>query len=325
MSTSPLLVHAAPAVLQRKGEWLARLAGERGVARNTLEAYERDVRQFLGFLTRYVGHPASVADLADLKPADFRAFLAERRREGAAAPSLGRALSGVRSFVRHLEREGLASGAAAMRAPKRPKTLPRPLSVPDARLVTEEAGAAASEPWIAARNVAVLTLLYGCGLRISEALNLPGDALADGEARSTRIVGKGNKERLVPLLPAVLQAVASYRRLCPYALGPDAPLFRGARGGPLRPQIIQGEMVRLRGALGLPDSATPHALRHSFATHLLAKGGDLRTIQDLLGHASLSTTQGYTQVDAARILQVYDTAHPRARRAATPRRAAARG
>ncbi len=328
VTSQALLVHAAPDVLRRKNEWLERLATERGVSPKTVEAYERDARQFLGFLTSYVGRPATVADLADLKPADFRAFLAERRRAGAAAPSLGRALSGVRSFVRHLEREGLASGAgaAAMRAPKRPKTLPRPLSVPDARLVTEEAGAAANEPWIAARNVAVMTLLYGCGLRISEALNLPGDALADPEARSARIIGKGNKERLVPLLPAVLQAVANYRRLCPYALDADGPLFRGARGGPLRPQIVQGDMVRLRGALGLPDSATPHALRHSFATHLLAKGGDLRTIQDLLGHASLSTTQGYTQVDAARILQVYDTAHPRARRASAPgRRAGADG
>lgn len=319
MGQDAILVSASPGVLRLKAEWLARLAGERALAAKTVEAYERDVRQFLLFLAGYHARPAEIPDLADLKPMDLRAFLAERRREGAGARSLGRALSGVRSFVRHLEREGLASGAGAgaMRAPKRPKTLPRPLSVPDALLVTEEAGATASEPWIAARNVAVLTLLYGCGLRISEALGLPGDALGDPQARSMRILGKGNKERLVPLLPAVLEAVAEYRRLCPFALAADESLFRGARGGPLRPQIVQGEMVRLRGALGLPDSATPHALRHSFATHLLAKGGDLRTIQDLLGHASLSTTQGYTQVDAARLLQVYDTAHPRARRAAS--------
>nr|WP_244492261.1 tyrosine recombinase XerC [Aureimonas sp. AU12] len=295
---------------------MARLEIERGVSPETSEAYERDLRQFLAFLAGYHGRPAGVGDIADLKPVDFRAFLAARRRDGAGARTLGRALSGVRSFVRHMEREGLASaaGVGAMRAPKQPRTLPRPLSVIDAVAVTEDAGAMASEPWIAARNVAVLTLLYGCGLRISEALGLPGDALGDPAARSMRILGKGRKERLVPLLPAVIEAVAAYRRLAPFALGADAPLFRGARGGPLRPQIVQLEMQRLRGLLGLPDSATPHALRHSFATHLLAKGGDLRTIQDLLGHASLSTTQGYTAVDGARLLEVYEGAHPRARR-----------
>ena len=174
----------------------------------------------------------------------------------------------------------------------------------------------ASEPWIGARDIAVLTLLYGCGLRISEALSLPGDALLDADARSVTIAGKGGKMRLVPLLPVVHEAVAAYRRLCPYTLTRDAPLFRGAKGGPLRPQIVQRTMARLRGALGLPSSATPHALRHSFATHLLAAGGDLRTIQDLLGHASLSTTQGYTAVDTGRLLTVYDEAHPRARRRA---------
>ncbi|WP_062015390.1 tyrosine recombinase XerC [Aureimonas sp. AU4] len=315
---APLLVFATPRLLALKAAWLERLGGERALGPKTVEAYERDLRQFLQFLARYHGRPAETDDMADLRPADLRAFLAERRREGAGARSLNRNLSGVRSFVRHLEREGLASaaGPGAMRAPKVPKTLPRPLSVPDARLVTEEAGAMASEPWIAARNTAVLTLLYGCGLRIGEALALPGDALADPQARSMRILGKGRKERLVPLLPAVLEAAAEYRRLVPFALSPEEPLFRGARGGPLRPQIVQGEMQRLRGLLGLPDSATPHALRHSFATHLLARGGDLRAIQDLLGHASLSTTQGYTAVDAARLVGVYDSAHPRARRAA---------
>ncbi len=180
--------------------------------------------------------------------------------------------------------------------------------------MAEDAGSFAVEPWISARDVAVLTLLYGCGLRISEALGLPGDALADPKARSMPISGKGGKTRLVPLLPAVLQAVAEYRRLCPFALTAEEPLFRGARGGPLRPQIVQRNMARLRGALGLPASATPHALRHSFATHLLAAGGDLRTIQDLLGHASLSTTQTYTAVDSGRLMSIYRSAHPRARR-----------
>ena len=314
--TDGLLVHASRAVLDHKAAWLAALADERGASEHTVAAYERDLRQFLTFLTFYHARPAELSDLADVKTADLRAFLASRRRDGAGAKSLGRGLAGVRSFLRYLERQGLASsaGARAMRAPKQPKSLPRPLSVADAVDVTEEAGSFALEPWIAARDVAILTLLYGCGLRISEALSLPGDALAEPEQRAMPITGKGGKTRVVPLLPAVLQAVAEYRRLCPYDLSPQEPLFRGARGGPLRPQIVQRGMARLRGALGLPASVTPHALRHSFATHLLSAGGDLRTIQDLLGHASLSTTQNYTAVDSARLMSVYESAHPRARR-----------
>ena len=310
------LISAAPPVLAAKGEWLARLADERRASAHTLASYERDVRQFLHFLTGYNGGPTSLADLADCKPATFRAFLAERRREGAGARTLGRGLAGVRSFLRHLEGAGLASaaGARAMRSPKQPKSLPRPLSAPAALEVVDEAGALLSEPWIAARATAVAALLYGCGLRIAEALGLDAAQLTDPQARSMTVRGKGDKERLVPLLPAVLDAVAAYRRLCPFVLSPGTPLFRGARGGPLRPQIVQREMAALRGALGLPDSATPHALRHSFATHLLAAGGDLRTIQDLLGHASLSTTQNYTAVDGARLLTIYESAHPRARR-----------
>ena len=317
---SPLLLSADADVHARKREWLARLGTERGAAQATLTAYERDLRQFLDFLARHEGRPVRLADLADLKPGDLRSFLADRRREGASARSIGRNLAGLRSFLKHLEREGLASsaGASALRAPKAQRSLPRPLAANDALAVTDEAGAMAAEPWLSARNVAVMTLLYGCGLRISEALNLPGDALADPTERSMSITVKGGKARLVPLLPAVLSAVAEYRRLCPYHLAGDAPLFRGHKGGPLRPQIVQREMVRLRGLLGLPPSATPHALRHSFATHLLAGGGDLRTIQDLLGHASLSTTQAYTAVDSARLLSVYRDAHPRARRAAPP-------
>ncbi|WP_152046516.1 tyrosine recombinase XerC [Aureimonas psammosilenae] len=311
------LVVASAGLLAEKTAWLRGLEEERRASPHTLAAYERDVRQFLSFLTGYHGRPAELADLGDLKTLDLRAFLANRRRDGLEAKSLGRSLSGIRSFVRHLERRGLASSAGprAMRAPRQGRSLPRPLSVPDALSVAEEAGALAFEPWIAARNVAVLTLLYGCGLRISEALGLSGDALIDKGARTMPILGKGGKTRLVPLLPAVHAAVADYRRLCPFALGSEETLFRGARGGPLRPQIIQREMARLRGALGLPPSATPHALRHSFATHLLAAGGDLRAIQDLLGHASLSTTQGYTAVDSARLLSIYEDAHPRARRA----------
>ncbi|HEX2019213.1 MAG TPA: tyrosine recombinase XerC [Aurantimonas sp.] len=311
-----VLVHATTELLDEKAAWLTALAHERRSSDHTLDAYERDLRQFLVFLTGYQGRPVELGDLADLGTTELRAFLAARRREGAGAKTLGRGLAGVRSFIRHLERKGLASaaGAKAMRAPKQPKSLPRPLSVADAVSVTEEAGAYAAEPWIAARDTAVLTLLYGCGLRISEALSLPGDALVDPAARSMPVAGKGGKTRLVPLLPAVLQAAAEYRRLCPYPLPADGPLFRGARGGKLKPQIVQRAMALLRGALGLPASATPHALRHSFATHLLSAGGDLRTIQDLLGHASLSTTQNYTAVDAARLLSVYDDSHPRARR-----------
>ncbi len=313
-----ILTHATRPLLEHKAAWLAALADERNASPHTIAAYERDLRQFLVFLTGYHARPATLADVADLKTAELRGFLATRRRDGAGAKSLGRGLAGIRSFVRHLERKDLASsaGAKAMRAPKQPKSLPRPLSVADAVEVTEEAGAFASAPWLSARDVAVATLLYGCGLRISEALSLPGEALADPTARSMAITGKGGKTRLVPLLPAVLTAVADYRRLCPYALSTREPLFRGARGGPLKPQIVQRTMARLRGALGLPDSATPHALRHSFATHLLSAGGDLRTIQDLLGHASLSTTQNYTAVDAARLVSIYDGAHPRARRRA---------
>ncbi|MGB3898671.1 MAG: tyrosine recombinase XerC, partial [Mesorhizobium sp.] len=215
---------------------------------------------------------------------------------------------------RFLERRGVvnAAGAAALRAPKQPKSLPKPLTAADAKRVVSIEGQLAEEPWIAARNAAILTLLYGSGLRISEALGLLGGDLASPDETVLRITGKGGKTRLTPVLPVVLKAVAEYRRLCPYHLGAEGPLFRGARGGPLNPAIVQREMAKLRSALNLPDTATPHALRHSFATHLLGRGGDLRTIQELLGHASLSTTQVYTGVDTARLLEIYEDAHPRA-------------
>lgn len=309
---TPLIV-AAPDVLAEKQRWLAQLAHERRLSVKTVEAYERDLRQFLTFLTGHAGGPAKLADLSDLRPMDMRAFLAERRREGAGARTLARGLAGIRSFLRHLEKRGLANAAGvfAMRAPKQPKSLPKPLS-PEAALRVVNAGEQlASEPWIAARDAAVLTLLYGCGLRISEALGLTRTDFPP-RADSLRVTGKGGKTRLVPLLPAASEAVTAYLRLCPFQPGPDEPVFRGARGGPLQPAIVQKQMRLMRGALGLPDSATPHALRHSFATHLLAGGGDLRTIQELLGHASLSTTQVYTGVDSARLLEIYDRAHPRA-------------
>ncbi len=308
-----LLITATARLQREKDAWLAALSQERRLSANTVEAYERDLRQFLAFLTRHLAGTPDVADLAGLRPSDLRAFLAARRKNGAGARTLGRGLAGVRSFLRHLERKGLANaaGAKALRAPKQPKSLPKPLSAADALSVVDRRGQLAEEPWIAARNAAVLTLLYGCGLRISEALALTPADMA-GEGRSLRIRGKGGKMRVVPLLPAAREAVALYRRLCPWQPGTGDPLFRGARGGVLQPAIIQREMKAMRSALGLPDTATPHALRHSFATHLLAGGGDLRTIQELLGHASLSTTQVYTGVDGARLLEIYEKAHPRA-------------
>ncbi|WP_037429646.1 tyrosine recombinase XerC [Sinorhizobium fredii] len=307
-----LLVIGHPEVMDERQRWLASLAEERRLSGKTVEAYERDTRQFLTFLTGHLAGPPRLADIRTLRSADLRGFLAQRRKAGAGARTLGRGLAGLRSFLRYLEKNGLANaaGAGAVRSPKQPKSLPKPLTDRDALKVVTADAQLAEEPWIAARNAAVLTLLYGCGLRISEALALtPGDFSG---AASLRITGKGDKTRIVPLIAAAAEAVATYRKLCPYHIGPGEPLFRGARGAKLQPAIIQREMQKLRSALGLPDSATPHALRHSFATHLLAGGGDLRTIQELLGHASLSTTQVYTGVDSARLLEIYDRAHPRA-------------
>lgn len=308
-----LLIIAAPDLMEKRRAWLESLASERRLSGNTLDAYERDTRQFLTFLTGHMGGPAKLSDIHSLRPADLRAFLAARRRDGSGARSLGRHLAGLRSFLRYLERKGLVNAAAAgaIRAPKQPKSLPKPLTDRQALELVKIDAQLQEEPWIAARDAAVLALLYGCGLRISEALGLQPTELTP-ESTTLRITGKGGKTRIVPLLPVVFEAVATYRKLCPYHLPADEPLFRGARGGPLQPAIIQREMQKLRSALGLQETATPHALRHSFATHLLAGGGDLRTIQELLGHASLSTTQVYTGVDSSRLLEVYDRAHPRA-------------
>ena len=307
------LIHARPDLAKAQTLWLETLKHGKRFSSHTVEAYERDTRQFFQFLTGHCGGAPGMKDVAELRPADFRAFLAKRRNDGAGVRSMGRNLAGVRSFLKHLEREGLvnAAGARALRAPKQPKSLPKPLAVDKALSVAASAGELADEPWIAARNVAVLTLLYGCGLRISEALNLASESIQDGQ-RTLNILGKGSKTRLVPLLPAIHTAISQYRALCPYNLNGATPLFRGARGGILHAAIIQKEMVKLRSALDLPDTATPHALRHSFATHLLSAGGDLRSIQELLGHASLSTTQIYTAVDSARLLSAWAAAHPRA-------------
>jgi integrase/recombinase XerC len=297
--------------------WLAYLGAERRMSPKTVEAYGRDVRQFLAFLAEHLGQRASLKALARLKPLDVRAFMAARRGEDISSRSLMRALAGVRSFARFLERngKGRVGALAAVRAPKLPKPLPKPLTAAAAKRMTETDLRAGEErePWILARDAAVLALLYGCGLRISEALGLRRAEMPDpGRGDAITVTGKGNKARMVPLLAQVAKLVAEYIALCPYELPPDGPLFVGAKGGSLSPRIIQLAMAHLRGALGLPESATPHALRHSFATHLLARGGDLRAIQELLGHASLSTTQVYTAVDAERLLEVYRNAHPRA-------------
>ncbi|MGM4912182.1 tyrosine recombinase XerC [Rhizobium sp. 768_B6_N1_8] len=308
-----LLIIADPHLMTERSAWLENLARERRLSEHTLDAYERDTRQFLTFMTGHLGGPTTLRDIETLRPADFRAFLAARRKEGSGARSVARNLAGIRSFLRHLEKKGLvnAAGAGAVRSPKQPKSLPKPLSDRQAITVVSNEAQLHDEPWIAARDAAVMTLLYGCGLRISEALDLTPADIRTGTT-TLRITGKGNKTRLVPLLPIVFEAVERYRALCPFHLDEGEPLFRGARGGKLQPAIIQRAMQKLRSAFGLPETATPHALRHSFATHLLAGGGDLRTIQELLGHASLSTTQVYTGVDASRLLEVYDRAHPRA-------------
>lgn len=311
---SDFLVSAKPDLHRARVAWLKALSGERRLAALTVEAYERDTRQFLQFLTGHCGGAPGLAEVAALRPSDLRAFLAFRRANGAGARTLGRGLAGVRSFLRFLERRGLVNAAAAgaLKAPRAPRRLPKPLTAADARKVASAPGQLAEEPWIAARNAAVFTLLYGSGLRIAETLGLTGADAAAMREGALRVSGKGGKTRLVPVLPVTVAAVEAYERLCPYHLAPEAALFRGARGGALQPAIIQREMKKMRAALNLPETATPHALRHSFATHLLARGGDLRAIQELLGHASLSTTQVYTAVDSARLMEIYDAAHPRA-------------
>jgi len=316
-SSTEQFANAAPNVAAEAARWLAHLSDERRMSAKTLEAYRRDLQQFLGFLAEHQGGAPALADLAELSPADVRAFMAARRDDGVGGRSLMRNLAGVRSFARFLERNGKGKVAALamVRAPKIPKSLPKPLAVATAKRISDVDLRAGEErePWIIARDAAVLALLYGSGLRIGEALGLKRqDAPTTGKVDAITVNGKGSKARMVPVLPFVAKLIADYVRLCPIALPGDGPLFIGAQGGPLSPRIVQLTMARLRGALGLPDTATPHALRHSFATHLLARGGDLRSIQELLGHASLSTTQIYTAIDSERLLEVYRSAHPRA-------------
>jgi integrase/recombinase XerC len=313
----PALPFTAPDVAAEMAHWLAYLGAERRMSPRTVEAYRRDVQQFLAFLAEYHGGRMSLAALRKLTPQDVRAFMAARRGDGITGRSLMRALAGTRSFARYLERNGKGRVAAlgAVRAPKIAKTLPKPLAVAAARQVTDADLRAGEEreTWVLMRDAAVLALLYGSGLRISEALGLSrGDVPEPGKGDVITVTGKGNKRRMVPVLRRVLELIADYVKACPYDLPVNGPIFVGAKGRPLSPRIVQLAMASLRGALGLPDTATPHALRHSFATHLLARGGDLRAIQELLGHASLSTTQVYTAVDAERLLEVYRNTHPRA-------------
>ncbi|MDO5647975.1 tyrosine recombinase XerC [Paracoccus sp. (in: a-proteobacteria)] len=291
--------------------WLDAQAAARDLSRHTITAYQADVLAFLGFLGGYHGQAATPASLGGLVQADMRAFAAEERRRGLGARSLARRQSAVRSFLRWMsDRQGYdLSAALSARSPKYARGLPRPLTPEQAQDTLDQVAALHPEPWIAARDMAVLTLLWACGLRISEALALTGADWPFRDALTIR--GKGGRERQVPVLPVARDAVADYLRLSPWPLTRAAPLFRAARGGALYAGAIDGAMARARAALGLPATATPHALRHSFATHLLASGGDLRTIQELLGHASLSTTQVYTGVDDARLMAVYRAAHPR--------------
>ncbi len=302
----------SPAARAALAEWLSHLRALDGRAQKTIDAYATDVRGWLAFLANHRGGTEGLRALAEVPVSDLRAWMAHERARGVQPRSVARALSAVKGFTAWLSdrQGGDATAVLSARAPRFQKKLPRPLTVEGAADVLDSVGDDAREPWIAARDTAVVTLLYGCGLRISEALGLTG---ADHPLPEVlRIRGKGGKERLVPALPVAREAVAHYVALCPFDLAPDGALFRGARGGALNPRIIAAAMERTRNRLGLPATATPHALRHSFATHLLGAGGDLRSIQELLGHASLSTTQAYTAVDAARLMEVYARAHPRA-------------
>ncbi len=302
----------SPAASGALAHWLDQQRALRGAADNTITAYCADVTGFLAFMSLHKGGPQGLGALADITTSDMRAWMAHTRGDDVGPRSLARKLSAVKSFYRWLaEREGFEPTAVlATRSPKFQRKLPRPLSVEAARNVIDTAEFQSLTPWIATRDQAVITLLYGCGLRISEALSLTG---ADAPLPATlRIIGKGGKERMVPVLPVARQAVDAYARTCPHAITAEGPLFMGARGGKLAPRAVQKVMEQVRGQLGLPATATPHALRHSFATHLLNAGGDLRAIQELLGHASLSTTQAYTGVDTARLIEVYARAHPKA-------------
>ena len=309
---------AEPAVQRAIGSWFSWLEHERRTSKNTLDAYGRDLGAFLRFITEHLGFPPGLGDLENLKTVDFRSYLAERQARGLGRTSVARALSTARNFFRYLEKSGLAANAAitTIRTPRVPHSVPKALSEDEALEVVSCVQELSLEDWVGKRDLAILTLLYGAGLRIGEALALnAGDAPPRGTNTTLRVMGKGNKERIVPVLPQVSDSINDYIEASPRALKGDDPLFIGVRGKRLNAGVVQKKVRQLRQILGLPETATPHALRHSFATHLLAGGGDLRTIQELLGHASLSTTQRYTDVDQNRLARVYAHTHPRARSA----------
>jgi integrase/recombinase XerC len=294
-------------------QWLEWMAHQKASSRHTVTAYEIDLRHFLTFINGHSGGEVSAATLTGLSLRDFRSWLAARHAQNSSATSTARAVSVVRSFYRYLKKQhGLENTAIFhLRTPKLAKALPKALGEAQALESLDAVGADRKEVWLQLRDIALLTLIYGCGLRISEALGLTPSDLPAGAATVT-LTGKGNKQRMVPVLPQVHEAITAYKESCPHTLTHKEPLFRGLRGKPLQPALFQKEIRLLRATLGLPETATPHAFRHSFATHLLASGADLRTIQELLGHADLSTTQRYTKVDTQRLLSAYQKAHPRA-------------
>lgn len=308
----------SPAMRDVLANWLAHMAALNDASDHTIKAYRTDVAGFLDFLSHHHGGATGISQLGAVKTRDLRAWMAQARADGRGARSLARALSALKGFSRWLadREEGFdATAILSARAPRHTRPLPRPLDIDAARAVTAQISDEKAEAWIIARDMAVVTLMYGCGLRISEALGLTGrdEQTVTTAGASLRILGKGGKERIVPVIPAAADAIARYLSLSPWPVEPDSALFRGKRGGPLNPRLISKAMEGVRLRLGLPASATPHALRHSFATHLLNAGGDLRAIQELLGHANLSTTQVYTGVDSARLMEVYNASHPRAR------------
>lgn len=309
---------AEPAVVKALTDWQDWLTHEKHYSAHTLDAYSRDVISFFKFLGRHLGHAPGLEDLDRLSTRDFRGYLARRNSDGLERTSTARAMSTLKTFFKYLVREGRIKNTIiqTVRIPKVPKSIPKALSIEDALTALDVVEELSDEVWVGKRNKALLTLLYGCGLRLGEALKLSRDEglrALDGDA-SLVISGKGGKQRLVPVLPAVSKAIQDYLDVSPFQFEGDAPLFVGVRGKRLNPAIAQKTVRELRALLKLPDSATPHALRHSFATHLLGGGGDLRTIQELLGHASLSSTQRYTEVDGEHLSMVYDATHPRARR-----------
>jgi integrase/recombinase XerC len=307
-------LNISPSLSEVLERWYLWLKEERRLSDHSLDGYRRDIIFFTEFLNHHLGKSIDLKDFTELKTRDFRSYLAWQRQRGLGKTSLARAMSSVRNLFRYLDKEGLAHNPAVkiIRSPRPDHVIPKALTQEDALEALKASSDLQNEPWMAARDQALITLLYGCGLRLGEALSLNVSSRPKGTI--LRILGKGKKERLVPVLPIVITSIEHYLSLCPFSLKANDPLFVGARGSRLNPGVVQRQVRKLRGFLGLSDSATPHALRHSFATHLLAGGGDLRTIQELLGHSSLATTQRYTEIDNAGLQKIYRDSHPRAKK-----------